>query len=572
MTKATKTFSVAELARAVAKSETFVRQHIHRKHLTAQKDGRNVSVAMDEAVRWAHERGLSIDLPVPTSSATGETRGRTARMTVLVWHTPNEQPRNLFTLIRHRRRDALGPWASEPDGTWSSDDLGNGLWLYSLDGSLGNCHAAVEQILDSGILEIDGIDIQYSLEPHPRRHRAYRDHRSSAESSVHSPFAKHSAEIIEYWSFAAQPRKRWLEVLDSRPANINARLAGLGFPLDSRTDRIGNLMIAGAEDTVTCDLGPLGDGMLRLHVNSDGLLPGAYRATVWATHSGDEVLCRELSVVGKQTDLEVASDVDHIGFAIYRTIDGECIDLMEAFLLKGVEGTLVFDSGPTLQLRSRQDRIVHEVRPSSAPLSISIEFNEDNTELDKGIRRWWLDHQVYQREVAARREDNFARFQPSEFDQAVRYFIGLLGQDHRDTAPIYLADPFFMDRASGEEGDRLYLGLFAATAGNKLLVLCGKDDGTGSATPWWSEYPEQITRHLSVRSFRLKGVDKPAFHDRYLITPKREFIITHSLSGWPTGGVTFAALPYDVYRAEAGRLWSMDIGSTATDILVRKIW
>ena len=571
-TKTAGTFSIAELARAVAKSETFVRQHVHRKHLTARKDGRNVVVAMDEAVRWARERGLSIDLPIPTSFATGETRGRTARMTVLVWHGPNGQPRNIFTLIRHRRRDALGPWASEPDGTWSSDDLGHGLWLYSLDGSLGNCHAAVEQILDLGILEIDGIDIQYSLEPHPRRHRAYRDDRPFAESSVRSPFAKHSAEIIEYWSFAAQPRKRWLEVLDSPPANIRSRLARLGFPLDLHTDRIGNLMIAGAEDTVTCDLVPLRDGMLRLHVNSDGLLPGAYRATVWATHSGDEVFCRELSVVGKQTDLEIASDIDHIGFAIYRTIDGECIDLMEEFLFKEVEGTLMVESGPTLQLRNRQGRMVHEVTPSSAPVPISVEFNEDNTELDKGIRRWWLDHQVYQREVAARREGNFARFQPGEFDQAVRYFIGLVGQDRRDTAPIYLADPFFMDRVSGEEGDRLYLDLFAATADSRLLVLCGKDDGGGSTTPWWSGYPDQITSHVSVRSFRLKGADRPAFHDRYLITPKREFIITHSLSGWRTGGVTFAALPYDFYRAEADRLWSMDTGSTATDLLVRKIW
>ena len=529
---------------------------------------------MDEAVRWARERGLSIDLPISTSLTTRETRGRTARMTVLAWHAPNEQPRNLFTLIRHRRRDALGPWASEPSGTWSGDDLGHGLWLYSLDGRLENCHSAVEQVLDSGTLEIDGIDIQYSLDPHPRRHRAYRDDRPFAESSVRSPFAKHSAEIIEYWSFAAQPRKRWLEILDSSPANLRSGLARLGFPLDLRTDRIGNLMIAGAEDTVTCDLVPHHDGTLRFHVNCDGLLPGAYRATVWATHSGDEVLCRELSVAGEQTDLEVASDVDHIGFAIYRTIDGECIDLMEAFLIKEVRSTLAVEFGPTLQLRNRQGRIVHQVRPSSAPLPISVEFNEDNTQLDKGIRRSWLDHRVYQREVAARREGNFARFQPTEFEQAVRYFIGLLRQDRHDTAPIYLADPFFMDRVSGEEGDRLYLDLFAATADRSLLVLCGKDENgeNGSATPWWSRFPDQLTGHVGVRSFRLKGADKPAFHDRYLITPKREFVITHSLSGWPTGGVTFAALPYDFYRAEAKRLWSMDIGSAATDFLVRKIW
>ena len=46
-------FTISELALAVEKSETYVRQHIHRKHLSAQKEGRNVFVALDEAARWA---------------------------------------------------------------------------------------------------------------------------------------------------------------------------------------------------------------------------------------------------------------------------------------------------------------------------------------------------------------------------------------------------------------------------------------------------------------------------------------------------------------------------------------
>ena len=45
--------TIAELACAVGKSENYVRQHVHRKHLTARKDGRNVSVAPNEALRWA---------------------------------------------------------------------------------------------------------------------------------------------------------------------------------------------------------------------------------------------------------------------------------------------------------------------------------------------------------------------------------------------------------------------------------------------------------------------------------------------------------------------------------------
>ena len=63
--------TIPELARAVAKSENYVRQHIHRKHLTVQKDGRNISVALDEASRWASERHLPFEPPVNAWVPTG---------------------------------------------------------------------------------------------------------------------------------------------------------------------------------------------------------------------------------------------------------------------------------------------------------------------------------------------------------------------------------------------------------------------------------------------------------------------------------------------------------------------
>ena len=48
-------------------------------------------------------------------------------------------------------------------------------------------------------------------------------------------------------------------------------------------------------------------------------------------------------------------------------------------------------------------------------------------------------------------------------------------------------------------------------------------------------------------------------------------MISHSINGWHKDGVTFATLPYDVYCAEADRLWFMDVGSTTADLLVREI-
>ena len=246
--------TIQELARAVGKSENYVRQHVNRKHLTVQRDGRRVSVASDEAARWAHERGLPFNLPTNTWPSTGTMEGRTARMAVLTQHRAGERLLNLLTVVRHRRQDALGPWSVERGETWASEDLGSGLRLYSTDASFEHCRGLVDYILEFATLSIDGVQIHYDIEPIPRCHRAYRDERGLADAPLRSPFSSHSAEIIEYWSLAAEARRRWLDILDSRHGRTPLQLSRLGFPLDSLTDRVGNLMIAGAEDAITCDL------------------------------------------------------------------------------------------------------------------------------------------------------------------------------------------------------------------------------------------------------------------------------------------------------------------------------
>lgn len=565
--------TIAELARSVDKSETYIRQHIHRGHLAVRRDGRNVSVSLDEAMRWARERGLSFNLPARAPVTTGAMESRTARMTVLAWHSPSAQLRNLFTLIRHRRQDALGPWAGEPDETWSSIDLGHELRLFSLDASWECCQTLVGQILDSGTLGIDDLEIQYALEPIPRRHWAYRDKRPLADASILSPFKRHSAEIIEYWSFTAEPHKHWLKVLESLQCKALPQLVRLGFPLNRRPDRVGNLMIAAAQDAITCDLAANRNRTLRLHVDANELLSEAYRATVWASHSGDEVLRREIPDALGQMEIGLTSDVDHIGFEIFRTADGQCVDLMEMFLIMEVSVRMEIESGPTLHLRNRQSRTTHMVNPSGSVSMINVHFNDDSAELDKGIRRLWLDRQAHKREAAARREGNFAHFEPDECDEAVQYFISLLSQGSDHTGPIYLADRYFMKSFSRDKKERLeqlYLEMFAVTTGRPLRILCTEREN-GNVQPWWSNYPSQITDHVRVRAFLKQDRITPGFHDRYLITPDREILITHSLNGWPEGGVAFARLPYDIYRAGAESLWEMDIGSKTTDLFVKEI-
>ena len=562
--------TIVDLARAVNRSETYVRQHVHRKHLAVRREGRNVYVPLDEAERWAHERGLNLVLPTRVAVATDTMQARAARMTVLAWCGPGDQVHNMFTLIRHRRHDSLGPWDGEPSEKWSSDDLGHDIRLFRLDAPLSRCQEHIHHILNSGALEINGLGVRYSLAPVPRCHWAYRDSRPHAEVSVVSPFSRHSAEVTEYWSFTEAPRKHWLDVVESLPPKVPRQFSSIGFPLHRRPDRVGNLMIASAHDAIACDLKSHRDGTLRLHIEAEQMLTEAYHAMVWARHSGDDVLRKGLPIAPGETMVQLPTDVDHVGCAVYRSSDGQCVDLMEYFLIMEVRGFVHLDSGPSLQVRDRKRRLAHTISPAGVDSEVSVSSDKDSSDLDKGIRQLNLERQMYEQESAARKDGNFARFGPSEFDEARQYIVSIMRQAHEQHGPIYLADPYFMKHSPGGILAKLYLDMFAATRGRELRVMCAHK-GNVIGPPWWSGLPSMVTSHVSVRSFAKHGGDDPVFHDRYLITPDREIIITNSFNGWSKHGVTFAQLPYGVYRAEAELLWFMPIGSAATLYLAREI-
>ena len=566
--------TIAELAVAVDRSETYVRQHLHRKHLAAIKEGPRVYVDPNEAQRWARERGLPFRPPVRTDTVTTPIANRTARMTVLAWSAPDGQLWNLFTLVRHRRKNGMGPWWCEPSIGWQIEELSGDLHLLSCDMSWECCEPIIAQVLVHSILEAEGVEVRYHLEPTPRHHWAYRDKRGTPDQSLRSPFARHSAEVLEYWSFDAELRTHWRTILEPSLQG-RSRLTRLGFPLDLRSDRVGNLMIARAEDATTFDLqAHHRDRTLTFIVEADDCTPDSYRGVVWASHSDDDVFRQQVAVATGETLIELESDIDSIGFEVFRVIDSQCIDLMSHHLVMDVVGNLNVQMGPTLHLRQdRGYKVVHQVNPFHHSSTLRVRADTQSPELDRQIRQQRLDYLSYQRESSVQTRSNLYRFNPGEQKQAAKAFLGILTADIEPPSPIYFADPYFMDSARDPAEIRFWLDIFAATSDAPLHILCGKNGEDSGLPQWWLSCPKPITSHVGARIFTKHDGDRPrsAFHDRYLITPRNEILITHSVNGWASDGVTFVNLPYGIYRAEAEKLWSIDVESSTDGIHVEEL-
>ena len=494
-------------------------------------------------------------------------------MVVLSCHPRDGQAINLFTHLRHRRRTELGPWAKKPDETWSTSVIaGHGgaeeLSLHTIDAPLQHCQELIDRVLDDSALEIDSLNVHYALARFPRHHRAFRDKRPDSDHSVVSPFLRHSAEVVEYWSFAEEPRDLWLKAMELFPDLLQPMLEALRFPLDRRSDRVGNLMVSRAEDAITCDLNATQNKTLVLSVDGDEVPPDAYSATVCAAHSGDDVVRKRVSITRGETVIDLHSDVDRYGFEIYRNSDGLCIDKWDVYRMMEIRGAVNIDGGPTLQLHDLKSSNTSSVNPWSSRSTINIKLDKDGPALDRQIRRLFLDRRNRERLEAARKDGDFERFGPDQLDDAVDYFLSLLSRHSYQADPIYLADPYFMSLQPGDTEKRLYLGMIEAMASRRLRILCApfsKDQ------PWWKDYPTVLTNRITIRAFVSERGDRRALHDRYLVADETEVIMTNSFNGWSTGGVTFFKLPFGVYRAEAEKLWAMDIGTTVEGISVREV-
>ena len=192
------------------------------------------------------------------------------------------------------------------------------------------------------------------------------------------------------------------------------------------------------------------------------------------------------------------------------------------------------------------------------------------TRLDRGIRQQWLNRVAQQREAGARRDASLVRFGPGRFAEAARHFLYLLSHDSDQPGPTYLADPCFVGHTMADEVARLFMDMCAAIRRRPLRILCAERPAN-DAPAWWAGYLREIEADVTVRTFVNRSDERGCFHDRYLITPGREVLITNSFNGWSRFGVTFVSLPYGLYRAEAEQLWALDPDSPSSDVLVREI-
>ena len=564
--------TIPELARAVGRNENFVRQHIHRGHLPVQKAGRRVSVALDEALHWARSRELPLVLPHSARSTATDHSDRVARITVLAWQEDGAPARNLFTLVRLRARHLVGPWAPETPAKWSSEPAEKGLRLFWVDLPADEARAAVDLMVNSGVLPVGKSQVHYALESVARRHRAYRDERGGPEEGMRSPFRRHSARITEYWSREDELNDRWYELLEDPPSRLKPLLERLHFPLDRFSDRVGNAVVADAQDALVCSLSARWDNTLHFSAKSKTPLPSLFRAVIWARHCQDDVLRLEVPVTDGSRVIPVSSDVDEIGFSIYDTSVGQCLDRMACYLIKDLVVNFSIGAGTTLEVRDNGPRRIRHSHASISNSQIRIDPGEGENRRDASIRQRFLRRRSHQREDAARRERHLARFGPDAFAAATDYFIERLTSYEDPRKPIYIGEPYFMKAGMNSDILDFYMRIFSATSSRPLNVLCGFVEEP-TPRPWWRSLPGLMTRHLRVRSFALPNREGANyFHDRYVITPDREISVTNSFNGWKRSGVTFIQNAFDVYRTEAEYLWSLPGGYEGRSVSVREIY
>lgn len=553
--------TIEKVAQLVNKSRSFVRQHIHRGylHITAKK-GRSVEIDLNEVLRWAEDRHLKIpkeaiqELTRPwTSAACATAEERTARCRILAVRSKDKWV-NLLTTIRHRQDDTRSDW--EVLDSRSDADRNSKIILIGADLLLEDSLPIITDMQEGNVNILNHV-ILYDL--HERRDSFLgRDHvlsRFRRPPPFASPFSTHSAKLTEFWCLNPEPRAEWEALPEDLKENWGHRLK---VDLAVAIDRIGNCLVFEALDEVDCDLSSTKESSLRFELTMlEEFRPGAYFARISGDEDDDRLIDQILLIQRPVTIIPTPINVGYIESSVFRSSDGRCVDHMAAHLLREIR-TEVTMMGPEIRLQNRRGQEFHRFRTGTkTPWS--------KPQPKTTIRDWQLARREHAELLTAQSKGNLFRFDAGKSEDAWKKLSKLIEALPDD--PIYLADPYFFKALTVPDLIKTCIDMFASCHGRSMRIICsGQNNGNTLTQPNASSIgiPMGLFGNVQVKSILETRLNKegkprlaPPFHDRWLATPSCEYLITHSVTGWENGGVTFVKLPFSLYFAEAERLWNL---------------
>ena len=148
------------------------------------------------------------------------------------------------------------------------------------------------------------------------------------------------------------------------------------------------------------------------------------------------------------------------------------------------------------------------------------------------------------------RRDGKYRFRREQVDEAVEHLARLVRPKPGQEGAVYFVDPHFKGESDTEV--KVLTAILLGARGQSLNILCGRWEVSRRFN-----FPRSLIAQARIKSFtHADERGYPAIHDRYLLTPAGETIITNSVNGWEKDGVTFHSSPHEVYRTETEELWS----------------
>jgi hypothetical protein len=544
--------TLPQLATVTGKSQDYVRQHVKRGHLKTRKDGRLVVALLSEGRRWAeewrlpwNEAALADEAPAMPAAT-----DRIARVRVVA-ASQGADWTNVLTTIRHRSGSRTSPWRE------TGERLPPGLLVVGADLDTASAQEFLDHALAGGA-EILGRRVAYALGDRRIHFAGHGEQVGLASDSIHSPFAAHAARITEYWS-AHEPAPEIAAILTHDLPWT--KLAG--FNLGKWSDRVGNLIVSSALEDASV-LVSCAEGEICLELKSPApFRPGTYCASIAAWLDDDYVLGRFVTFDRPIIRLPVVPDIDAFHVVLFGS-DGTVLDEHANYLVREFSTQMVL-MGPQLSVRDGKREVYRfEQRTREAVMLSGAYTNE--------IRRRQRARRSRNADASARRQ-GLARFPPGKAEAAVQHLAESIRAFRGDAkSVVYLGDPYFLALDTTiADGQRVFLRLVEACEGRPLRILCSLKDEEASFLDRWRKQPPALRRNVSIRAFNIrdaKGEQKSAFHDRYVASDAGEVLITHSLNGWESGGVTFCRLSSSVYLAEAASLWD----TTRKDIKVVEVF
>lgn len=556
-------FTIAEVSKITGKNENLIRQHIHRKHLEASKTENGTLINKEELLSWAKSRNIKIDEEIlssletftpDTTNITSKLSSKSTRCKILLLKNGDE---TIFLACSIKIRSAA---KSVKEKDWSEIDTENKEIILLQKDTNGEWD--LKSYLSSLFSGIKILNYEFKANALDEKHTYLGPEN---ENNLSSPFLC-SAHLTEYWNYNLDFKKSISDELNNE--KYKKDMSRFDVNLNTSPERVGNVLIFEAIDTLRVDINKTTDTNLRIKLNKKPDTPVSIVIKCWLN---EELIYKNLRYISEKIiDIDIKQYFNRFSYDIFNN-DGTPITDSDNYIMESI-GLNINAIGRSISIKDKTGEKIATINKGfNQESQISFFSNSEKLKEFKNISLWG---KLKAKQYKLKNKKSMFEFETGERDRFLQEVINQIMDFSMHNETVYFCDPYFLRFLHSEKGSLFFIKLAEALSGRKLRILCGHLSDIPTSKIFEKLEEKCNTNIFSGIEIKVISADvnseiKNVMHNRWIAKKDSYYTISNSLNSVNEDGAVMHKADSQYYFTTSEYFWSIQEDNINFKILTK---